>query len=204
MPRPAFVRVVLVVVVWCSSGVVCRCRVGWRAGGRGSGVIDHARPPCAPPSANRRHRQPPVSHVQAGMQQQCGLCTALADLFRRIMCIGGSRRGSGDSYYHELDEEELMSKWIYLLFGLSVLLSRKNRIMFKILYRVVCRFDHNGAVCTNDSLGPSVVFVTRIGSVADDIMPVCTECAVSRPALRDDKRTCGPVIRMAANHRAAL
>ncbi|XP_021930997.1 uncharacterized protein LOC110835253 isoform X3 [Zootermopsis nevadensis] len=38
--------------------------------------------------------------------QQCGICSVLADLFRRIMCIGGSRRGSGDSYYQELDEDE--------------------------------------------------------------------------------------------------
>ncbi|XP_023713018.1 uncharacterized protein LOC111867414 isoform X3 [Cryptotermes secundus] len=37
--------------------------------------------------------------------QQCGICSVVADLFRRIMCIGGSRRGSGDSYYQELDEE---------------------------------------------------------------------------------------------------
>ena len=41
--------------------------------------------------------------------QQCGICSVLADLFRRIMCIGGSRRGSGDSYYQELDDEEVSS-----------------------------------------------------------------------------------------------
>ncbi|XP_063236084.1 uncharacterized protein LOC134538588 [Bacillus rossius redtenbacheri] len=38
--------------------------------------------------------------------QHCGICSVLADLFRRIMCIGGSRRGSSDSYYQELDEED--------------------------------------------------------------------------------------------------
>ncbi|XP_075230005.1 uncharacterized protein LOC142329369 isoform X2 [Lycorma delicatula] len=36
------------------------------------------------------------------MQQQCGLCSALAEVFRRIMCIGASRRGSADSYYQEV------------------------------------------------------------------------------------------------------
>ncbi|KAL0128178.1 hypothetical protein PUN28_003438 [Cardiocondyla obscurior] len=33
---------------------------------------------------------------------QCGLCTVVAGLFRRAMCIGGSRRGSGESCYQEL------------------------------------------------------------------------------------------------------
>jgi hypothetical protein len=46
--------------------------------------------------------------------QQCGICSVLADLFRRIMCIGGSRRGSGDSYYQELEEEEVSSCLIYV------------------------------------------------------------------------------------------
>ncbi|XP_039286708.1 uncharacterized protein LOC111045382 isoform X3 [Nilaparvata lugens] len=36
------------------------------------------------------------------MQRQCGLCSALAEVFRRVMCIGASRRGSADSYYQEL------------------------------------------------------------------------------------------------------
>jgi len=39
--------------------------------------------------------------------QQCGICSVLSDVFRRIMCIGGSRRGSGDSYYQELDAEDV-------------------------------------------------------------------------------------------------
>ena len=39
--------------------------------------------------------------------QQCGICSVLSDVFRRIMCIGGSRRGSGDSYYQELDDEDV-------------------------------------------------------------------------------------------------
>ncbi|EZA54477.1 hypothetical protein X777_05753 [Ooceraea biroi] len=33
---------------------------------------------------------------------QCGLCTVVADLFRRAMCIADSRRGSGESCYQEL------------------------------------------------------------------------------------------------------
>lgn len=41
--------------------------------------------------------------------QQCGLCSALAEVFRRLMCIGGSRRGSGESYYQELEDEEAVS-----------------------------------------------------------------------------------------------
>ncbi|XP_076634062.1 uncharacterized protein LOC143348100 isoform X2 [Colletes latitarsis] len=33
---------------------------------------------------------------------QCGLCAVVAGLFRRAMCIAGSRRDSGESYYQEL------------------------------------------------------------------------------------------------------
>ncbi|KAL6254209.1 hypothetical protein P5V15_014830 [Pogonomyrmex californicus] len=33
---------------------------------------------------------------------QCGLCAVVAGLFRRAMCITGSRRGSGESCYQEL------------------------------------------------------------------------------------------------------
>ncbi|XP_003240958.1 cAMP-specific 3',5'-cyclic phosphodiesterase 4A isoform X7 [Acyrthosiphon pisum] len=40
------------------------------------------------------------------MQQQCGFCAAVSDLFRRIMCFNGSRRGSDQSYYHELDNDD--------------------------------------------------------------------------------------------------
>lgn len=36
---------------------------------------------------------------------QCGLCAILASLFRRAMCIAGSRRGSGESCYQELATE---------------------------------------------------------------------------------------------------
>lgn len=42
--------------------------------------------------------------------QQCGICSVLSDVFRRIMCIGGSRRGSGDSYYQELDDEDVSNR----------------------------------------------------------------------------------------------
>ncbi|KZC07933.1 hypothetical protein WN55_10079 [Dufourea novaeangliae] len=36
---------------------------------------------------------------------QCGLCAVVAGLFRRAMCIAGSRRGSGESCYQELTTE---------------------------------------------------------------------------------------------------
>ncbi|XP_046589292.1 uncharacterized protein LOC107226321 isoform X3 [Neodiprion lecontei] len=36
---------------------------------------------------------------------QCGLCAVVAGLFRRAMCIAGSRRGSGESCYQELPYE---------------------------------------------------------------------------------------------------
>lgn len=38
--------------------------------------------------------------------RHCGLCSLLGDVFRRLMCIGGSRRGSGESCYQELPDEE--------------------------------------------------------------------------------------------------
>ncbi|XP_033180715.1 uncharacterized protein LOC117234376 isoform X2 [Bombus vosnesenskii] len=37
---------------------------------------------------------------------QCGLCAVVAGLFRRAMCIAGSRRGSGESCYQELTDAE--------------------------------------------------------------------------------------------------
>lgn len=39
---------------------------------------------------------------QPGLMQRCGLCSLLSRLLRRAMCVG-SRRGSGESYYQELD-----------------------------------------------------------------------------------------------------
>lgn len=39
---------------------------------------------------------------QQGLMQRCGLCSLLSRLLRRAMCVG-SRRGSGESYYQELD-----------------------------------------------------------------------------------------------------
>lgn len=38
-----------------------------------------------------------------GVIQRCGLCSMLSSLLRRAMCVG-SRRGSGESYYQELNE----------------------------------------------------------------------------------------------------
>lgn len=40
--------------------------------------------------------------TQPGLMQRCGLCSLLSRLLRRAMCVG-SRRGSGESYYQELD-----------------------------------------------------------------------------------------------------
>lgn len=40
--------------------------------------------------------------ADAGLMQRCGLCSLLSRLLRRAMCVG-SRRGSGESYYQELD-----------------------------------------------------------------------------------------------------
>ncbi|XP_052129533.1 uncharacterized protein LOC113204894 isoform X3 [Frankliniella occidentalis] len=40
------------------------------------------------------------------MSGTCGLCSLIGDVFRRLMCIGGSRRGSGESCYQELPDEE--------------------------------------------------------------------------------------------------
>lgn len=42
------------------------------------------------------------SNGQQGLMQRCGLCSLLSRLLRRAMCVG-SRRGSGESYYQELD-----------------------------------------------------------------------------------------------------
>ena len=39
---------------------------------------------------------------QPSLMQRCGLCSLLSRLLRRAMCVG-SRRGSGESYYQELD-----------------------------------------------------------------------------------------------------
>lgn len=38
-----------------------------------------------------------------GVITRCGLCSLLSSLLRRAMCVG-SRRGSGESYYQELNE----------------------------------------------------------------------------------------------------
>ncbi|XP_014247761.1 high affinity cAMP-specific 3',5'-cyclic phosphodiesterase 7A-like isoform X2 [Cimex lectularius] len=37
------------------------------------------------------------------MQSHCGLCAALGTVFRRLMCIAPSRRGSHDSYYTNIE-----------------------------------------------------------------------------------------------------
>lgn len=47
-----------------------------------------------------------------GVIQRCGLCSMLSSLLRRAMCVG-SRRGSGESYYQELNETNV-SNFFYL------------------------------------------------------------------------------------------
>ncbi|KAI5701975.1 hypothetical protein M8J75_015364 [Diaphorina citri] len=38
--------------------------------------------------------------------EQCGICSSVSHLFRRIMCIGAtSRRGSDESYYYHQHPE---------------------------------------------------------------------------------------------------
>lgn len=46
---------------------------------------------------------------QPGLMQRCGLCSLLSRLLRRAMCVG-SRRGSGESYYQELDTTNVSSR----------------------------------------------------------------------------------------------
>lgn len=41
---------------------------------------------------------------------QCGLCAVVAGLFRRAMCIAGSRRGSGESCYQEITPDARTSR----------------------------------------------------------------------------------------------
>lgn len=65
-------------------------------------------PEIAPVSDKLRKIVKLVLTAGADMQQ-CGICSALAEVFRRLMCIGGSRRGSGESYYQELEDEETVT-----------------------------------------------------------------------------------------------
>lgn len=46
-----------------------------------------------------------------GVITRCGLCSLLASLLRRAMCVG-SRRGSGESYYQELADTAVSLKII--------------------------------------------------------------------------------------------
>jgi len=42
----------------------------------------------------------------ASARPTCSVCALVAGLLRRLVCIGGSRRGSGESYYRELANDE--------------------------------------------------------------------------------------------------
>lgn len=52
--------------------------------------------------ARRRTNGGSLSSRGSATGMQCGLCAVVAGLFRRAMCIAGSRRGSGESCYQEL------------------------------------------------------------------------------------------------------
>lgn len=45
--------------------------------------------------------------------QQCGFCSMLSGLLRRAMCIG-SRRGSSESYYRELGDQDTLVNDFFL------------------------------------------------------------------------------------------
>ncbi|KAL1130492.1 hypothetical protein AAG570_011740 [Ranatra chinensis] len=53
--------------------------------------------------------QPPPQPQPQQQQHRCGVCTALAAIFRRLMCIAPSRRGSQESYYQHLDQSESLA-----------------------------------------------------------------------------------------------
>jgi hypothetical protein len=74
------------------AGVDCGCDGGCR-GRRGWG--------------RRWGREGAGEEAMNGSESRhCGLCSLIGDVFRRLMCIGGSRRGSGESCYQELPDEE--------------------------------------------------------------------------------------------------
>lgn len=55
---------------------------------------------------------------------QCGLCNAVSNVFRRLLCVGPSRRGSSESYYQQLgpleygekDTEEMRTQTVSKLY----------------------------------------------------------------------------------------
>lgn len=53
----------------------------------------------------RRPNGGSLSSRGSATSMQCGLCSVVAGLFRRAMCIAGSRRGSGESCYQELTSD---------------------------------------------------------------------------------------------------
>ncbi|XP_043278403.1 uncharacterized protein [Venturia canescens] len=97
--------------IGASSGVAR----GGGAGARGKGASDSKlasekqKHDGSRGARTRRHRGNGggslSSRGSAATGVQCGLCTVLASLFRRAMCIAGSRRGSGESCYQELATE---------------------------------------------------------------------------------------------------
>ncbi|KAL4717691.1 hypothetical protein ACJJTC_000840 [Scirpophaga incertulas] len=48
-----------------------------------------------------------MKSAKIGTMQQCGFCTMLSGLLRRAMCVG-SRRGSSESYYRELGDQDTL------------------------------------------------------------------------------------------------
>lgn len=65
----------------------------------------------------------PMSRGGSGSShsEQCGVCSSVSHLFRRIMCIGGaSRRGSDESYYyHQHPETRLIEVRVEVVTFLS-------------------------------------------------------------------------------------
>lgn len=53
--------------------------------------------------------------------QQCGFCSMLSGLLRRAMCVG-SRRGSSESYYRELGDQDTL-----VIFSITCLLTSRSQ-----------------------------------------------------------------------------
>lgn len=45
--------------------------------------------------------------MEEGTMARCGFCSLLSGLLRRAMCVG-SRRGSSESYYRELGDQDTL------------------------------------------------------------------------------------------------
>lgn len=82
--------------------------------------------PNSAPSSTISSRQGSVD----GNMQRCGLCSILSRLVRRAMCVGSSRRGSGESYYQELADTTV-----------SIRQEVTDGVSFVVVVRVCLLFD---------------------------------------------------------------